>query len=89
MLPLPVRTYPPGYKFNIDELNFPVEDLTFVGLISLIDPPRETVPGAVAKCHHAGIKASSLAARGVCFCACCFVGVRLTRSVVPTNRLSW
>jgi len=40
----------------LDQLNFPVEKLCFVGLISLIDPPRPSVPGAVAKCHTAGIK---------------------------------
>jgi len=27
-----------------------------VGLISLIDPPKETVPFAVKKCKSAGIK---------------------------------
>ena len=32
-------------------MNFPLEGFTFIGLMSLIDPPRETVPGAVAKCR--------------------------------------
>uniref|UniRef100_A0A7S1X1T7 Cation-transporting P-type ATPase N-terminal domain-containing protein n=2 Tax=Eukaryota TaxID=2759 RepID=A0A7S1X1T7_9CHLO len=36
--------------------NFDMEDLTFVGLFSLIDPPREGVPEAVAKCKRARIK---------------------------------
>merc|ERR1711953_1104820 len=31
--------------------------LTFVGLMSMIDPPRAAVPDAVAKCRSAGIKA--------------------------------
>merc|ERR1712168_690292 len=30
--------------------------LTFVGLMSMIDPPRAAVPDAVAKCRSAGIK---------------------------------
>ena len=31
-------------------------DLRFVGLLSMIDPPRPNVPEAVAKCRLAGIK---------------------------------
>ena len=38
------------------QVNFPLEDLCFVGLISLIDPPRSNVPEAVEKCRSAGIK---------------------------------
>ncbi len=41
---------------NKPEPNFPTDGLTFVGLISLIDPPREGVPEAVAKCKRARIK---------------------------------
>jgi len=48
---------PMDYPFtNKPEPNFPVEGLTFVGLMSLIDPPREGVPEAVAKCKRARIK---------------------------------
>eukprot|EP00002_Diphylleia_rotans_P025318 TRINITY_DN4_c0_g1_i1.p1 TRINITY_DN4_c0_g1~~TRINITY_DN4_c0_g1_i1.p1 ORF type:complete len:1021 (-),score=231.41 TRINITY_DN4_c0_g1_i1:296-3358(-) len=36
--------------------NFPTSDLCFVGLISLIDPPRPAVPDAISKCKTAGIK---------------------------------
>ncbi len=31
------------------------QDLTFVGLTAMIDPPRPEVAEAVIKCHHAGI----------------------------------
>ena len=34
--------------------NFPMNELRFVGLISLIDPPRPQVPDAVAKCKTGG-----------------------------------
>jgi len=48
--------YPIGYEFDTETENYPMNDLTFVGLISMIDPPRAAVPDAVAKCRSAGIK---------------------------------
>jgi len=48
--------FPYGYKFDTEAGNFPLTDLTFCGLIAMIDPPRAAVPDAVAKCRTAGIK---------------------------------
>merc|ERR1712117_436299 len=48
--------YPEGYPFDGDDINFPLEGLRFVGLMSMIDPPRAAVPDAVVKCRSAGIK---------------------------------
>merc|ERR1712001_221960 len=53
---LPADKYPAGYPFDPDEENFPLSGLRFVGLMSMIDPPRAAVPDAVAKCRSAGIK---------------------------------
>merc|ERR1712042_15024 len=53
---LPADKYPVGYPFDADEANFPLEGLRFVGLMSMIDPPRAAVPDAVSKCRSAGIK---------------------------------
>merc|ERR1712088_1291023 len=53
---LPADKYPIGYPFDPDDVNFPVEGLRFVGLMSMIDPPRAAVPDAVLKCRSAGIK---------------------------------
>jgi len=50
------EVYTQDFEFNTDEPNFPVENLCFVGVTALIDPPRPTVPDAVATCLSAGIK---------------------------------
>jgi len=53
---LDAKEYPKGYSFNNEEVNFPMDSLTFVGLMAMIDPPRNGVPDAVKKCKSAGIK---------------------------------
>ncbi|KRX13120.1 Sodium/potassium-transporting ATPase subunit alpha, partial [Trichinella nelsoni] len=53
---LPVSKFPHGFEFSGDDQNFPLDGLRFVGLISMIDPPRAAVPDAVSKCRSAGIK---------------------------------
>jgi sodium/potassium-transporting ATPase subunit alpha len=59
MLPLTKEIYHEGYPFitsSPENFNFPMENFIFVGLISLMDPPKETVPFAIKKCQSAGIK---------------------------------
>jgi len=54
---LPEDQFPQGFEFVADDpCNFPLENLCFVGLMSMIDPPRAAVPDAVSKCRSAGIK---------------------------------
>eukprot|EP01135_Chromosphaera_perkinsii_P003737 Nk52_evm55s252 gene=Nk52_evmTU55s252 len=48
--------YGRDFEFDTDSPNFPMEGFCFVGLLSLIDPPRESVPGAILRCNTAGIK---------------------------------
>lgn len=55
-LHLPISKFPEGFAFDTENINFPINDLRFVGLISLIDPPRPNVPLAVMKCRLAGIR---------------------------------
>jgi sodium/potassium-transporting ATPase subunit alpha len=39
--------YPNGYSFDVDQDNFPPENLRFLGLMAMIDPPRTAVPDAL------------------------------------------
>ena len=43
-------------EWDPDKLKLPPKDLVFVGLISLIDPPKAGVAEAVKKCRSAGIR---------------------------------
>ncbi|XP_063069052.1 sodium/potassium-transporting ATPase subunit alpha-1b [Engraulis encrasicolus] len=53
---MPDDQFPAGFQFDAEDLNFPTDNLCFVGLMSMIDPPRAAVPDAVGKCRSAGIK---------------------------------
>ncbi|KAM3613554.1 uncharacterized protein V6R79_001321 [Siganus canaliculatus] len=44
---LPEDQYPKGFAFDTDDVNFQTDNLCFVGLMSMIDPPRAAVPDAV------------------------------------------
>ena len=56
---LPPEQYPLGYAFSADDGNFPLTGLRFVGLVSVIRPPRAAVPDDIARCRSAGIRVSS------------------------------
>ena len=52
---LPADKFPTGFQFDVEEpQNFPTTGLCFIGLMSMIDPPRAAVPDAVSKCRSAG-----------------------------------
>lgn len=36
------------------------QDLTFIGLVAMFDPPREQVKDAIARCHRAGISVTMI-----------------------------
>ncbi|CAF3914790.1 unnamed protein product [Rotaria sordida] len=55
-LHLSSHDYPKDYQFDGEQVNFPLNNLRFLGLMSMIDPPKAAVPEAVAKCRSAGIK---------------------------------
>lgn len=56
MLDLDPASYPPNFAFDTEDVNFPLTGLVFVGMMALLDPPREAVPDAVLTCQQAGVK---------------------------------
>ncbi|KAI8643322.1 hypothetical protein BD408DRAFT_415049 [Parasitella parasitica] len=48
--------YPSGFVFDKNAQNYPMSGMTFVGLVSLEDPPKHGVREAIGKCRAAGIK---------------------------------
>jgi hypothetical protein len=58
LAPRPPQSVPtqPAAAYEADAKLFPTSEFTFCGLVSLVDPPREAVAGAIATCHTAGIK---------------------------------
>ncbi|XP_038206240.1 sodium/potassium-transporting ATPase subunit alpha-like [Zerene cesonia] len=55
-LHLDPREYPTEYEFDAEDVNFPVENLRFLGLMGLIDPPREEVKSAIERVREAGVR---------------------------------
>eukprot|EP01113_Clastostelium_recurvatum_P023597 TRINITY_DN2814_c0_g1_i1.p1 TRINITY_DN2814_c0_g1~~TRINITY_DN2814_c0_g1_i1.p1 ORF type:complete len:748 (+),score=241.46 TRINITY_DN2814_c0_g1_i1:1246-3489(+) len=53
---LPKDVFTASFEFDIDQSNFPLVDLVFSGLVSLIDPPRAGVPESINQCREAGIR---------------------------------
>ena len=53
---LPPDQYTKNYQFDSTTNNIPQNGFCFIGLMSLIDPPRPQVPDAVSKCRGAGIR---------------------------------
>lgn len=70
-------------------MNFPVENLCFVGLISMIDPPRAAVPDAVGKCRSAGIKVGPACLPGVTVTPSCLGAPCLERLPLGSHLASW
>ncbi|PVU94785.1 hypothetical protein BB561_002247 [Smittium simulii] len=55
-LDLPANKYPDGYVFNKKEENYPQNGYSFVGLVSLEDPPKHGVREAIGRLRTAGIQ---------------------------------
>ena len=53
---LPTRKFPPGFQFNPSQVNFPITGYRLLGLMSMMDPPKASVPDAISKVRDAGIK---------------------------------
>ncbi len=45
-----------AFAYKFENVEYPEEDMIFLGLIGMMDPPRESVPSAIATCYKAGLK---------------------------------
>ena len=54
-LPLPGDQYPEDFVFDTAKVNFPMENLIFLGLVALFDPPRMQVPSAIDTLKDASV----------------------------------
>jgi Ca2+-transporting ATPase len=57
---LGVATSQGGAELKQLDNNFLEQDLTFLGLVAMIDPPRPEVADAIALCHRAGIQVTMI-----------------------------
>jgi sodium/potassium-transporting ATPase subunit alpha len=55
-LRLDSEIYNSNFKFDAENINFPVSGLRFLGFVSLIDPPKPSVPEAISICRKAGVQ---------------------------------
>lgn len=45
-----------AFSYKYSEVENPEKNMIFIGLIGMMDPPRESVPNAISICHKAGLK---------------------------------
>lgn len=45
-----------AFAYKDRKTNSPERHMTFIGLIGMMDPPRESVPNAITMCHKAGLR---------------------------------
>ncbi|XP_063363093.1 sodium/potassium-transporting ATPase subunit alpha-like isoform X1 [Cydia amplana] len=55
-LVLDASNFPLNYKFDAEDVNFPVDKLRFVGILGLMDPPRREVLSAIQRVRAAGVR---------------------------------
>ena len=45
-----------SFAYKRQDFDNPETDMIFIGMIGMMDPPRESVPNAIDVCYHAGLK---------------------------------
>ncbi|XP_063828203.1 sodium/potassium-transporting ATPase subunit alpha-like isoform X1 [Ostrinia nubilalis] len=50
------KEFPLKYPFDTEEINFPMQNLRFLGVMGLMDPPREEVRNSIQRVREAGVR---------------------------------
>ncbi|KAJ3267791.1 hypothetical protein HK104_005618, partial [Borealophlyctis nickersoniae] len=88
MLQLRGEKYPDNWRFDREKKNYPTSDLTFVGLVSLEDPPKHGVREAIGKLRTAGIKVVMVTGDHPLTAEALARRINLVTSPTPTRLLS-
>nr|XP_049706808.1 sodium/potassium-transporting ATPase subunit alpha [Helicoverpa armigera] len=53
---LNAKQFPLDFRFDTDDVNFPVDNLRLLGVMGIMDPPREEVQTAIGRVREAGVR---------------------------------
>jgi sodium/potassium-transporting ATPase subunit alpha len=56
ILQLPGNKFPDNFKFDREKMNYPQKGYTFLGMVAMIDPPKDGIDQSIAGMKGAGIK---------------------------------
>ncbi|PGG95833.1 potassium/sodium efflux P-type ATPase, fungal-type [Helicocarpus griseus UAMH5409] len=82
------KIIPEGEFDQFSERSLTEKDLEFIGLVGLYDPPRVETPGAVRKCHMAGITVHMLTGDHIRTATAIAYEVGILGNIIPSAHAS-